>query len=686
MKNWDQVLEAQFHNSPRLMMILEGFNQAIDPNAVIDSWYDNVWNPKTATGYGLDVWGRIVGVNRVIQISTTKFFGFNQQIPGVTTYGYGVFYSGNSSTQNFSLSDEAFRRLIFAKAAVNISNNSITTLNAMLMMLFPTQGRAYVKDYGNMQMSYVFEWEMTPAEQSIAISSGVLPRPSGVAVNYEILPNGVNIWRPLYHVSPPDHWMNDVQRPLEINGRWYGWYLYNPTWPNPPADPQDGLTEWRQISSTDYASWQDDNLISIPRGGTHNPNQGDPWTGTAVIDTNNTAGFGAGAIVVIVTMAGNYAVDTGQKDSNGNEIYKAGQSNFLWYTTDITKPMTYWGEVYPNPYLVAGDAQIDFRDPCVFWDSDRSQWVACQAERFKIGYYTSKDLKNWQYAGYSQGTAINNVGTIECPHMVKMSNGTTTKWVILFGGSIGCTGTYYQIGEFDGKNFTPDHDVTPQRLDAGPDCYASAVWQDSNGNTFTYAWMNNWAWAEKLPTVGYEGNMTLTRQLALDTTGTMILCSPVSAQNEIFSTNVSGTTQNISDNIPYKMPTITSSAYRMDITLQQINNTWPTSVTIGVKEDATATTQIIVNPSAQSVTFRRANSGIRPIPDDLWSRDYTGFVTVTNQVVLSIFVDSSSVEIFGGDGKTALTGLIFPPQGANGISISCSGGAVSVQSLIIRGK
>lgn len=186
MQNWDQTLQAQFANSPRMRMILEGFNQSVDPSAVINAWYENIWNPQTATGYGLDVWGRIVGVNRVVQLSSTEYFGFSQQTPGVTTYGDGIFYSGNSATQNYALSDDAFRRLIFAKALVNISDNSITTLNAMLMALFPGRGRAYVKDGGAMQMTYVFEWDMTGVEQAVALSSGVLPHPSGVAVSYTV--------------------------------------------------------------------------------------------------------------------------------------------------------------------------------------------------------------------------------------------------------------------------------------------------------------------------------------------------------------------------------------------------------------------------------------------------------------------------------------------------------------------
>lgn len=186
MDNMLNTVISQFANSPRLLLALESFNQVVDPTTLIDDWYANVWNPQTATGYGLDVWGRIVGVSRVVKIVPTKYFGFNQQVPGTTTFGLGAFYSGAATTQNYALSDDVYRRLIFAKGLVNISDNSITTINKMLMSLFPTQGRAYVKDNGGMAIEYVFEWDMSAVDQAIAISSGILPRPSGCSVTYTI--------------------------------------------------------------------------------------------------------------------------------------------------------------------------------------------------------------------------------------------------------------------------------------------------------------------------------------------------------------------------------------------------------------------------------------------------------------------------------------------------------------------
>ncbi|MFT8480333.1 DUF2612 domain-containing protein [Gluconobacter oxydans] len=187
MLNVEATIQAQFANSPSLGTIIEGFNQAIDPSALIDDWYENAWNPQTATGWGLDVWGRIVGVSRVLQISTTDYFGFSQGMPGAETFGSGAFYNGGAVTSNYILPDDAFRRLIFAKAAANIWDGTISALNAILMSLFGNEGVCYVEDNQNMTITLVFEFVPSPVDISI-IASGILPRPCGVKMNYIFTP------------------------------------------------------------------------------------------------------------------------------------------------------------------------------------------------------------------------------------------------------------------------------------------------------------------------------------------------------------------------------------------------------------------------------------------------------------------------------------------------------------------
>ena len=174
---------SQWANSPVLLKLIDDFNQYINPSVAIDDWFDAVWNVQTAVGYGLDVWGRIVGIGRVLQVATpTIFLGFAEATSTyATAFGGGPFYSGVQATYNYPLTDDSYRLLVMAKAAANIWDGSIPGLNIILRLLFP--GRiCYVTDGENMTMTYTFEFVLSAVELAI-VNSGVLPKPCGVSVS-----------------------------------------------------------------------------------------------------------------------------------------------------------------------------------------------------------------------------------------------------------------------------------------------------------------------------------------------------------------------------------------------------------------------------------------------------------------------------------------------------------------------
>jgi hypothetical protein len=179
---WNTVI-SQYANSPILTTMIQNFFQCLDQTADIDNFFDTIFNIDTAVGYGLDLWGRILGVSRVLPIESFNYLGFESQAPTVEPFGSGTFYSGALLNNNFSLSDAAFRQLLYAKALANITNGSIPALNLILRTLFPGQGNAYVTDNGNMQMTYTFNFQLSPVAISIVTGSGVLPRPSGVSLS-----------------------------------------------------------------------------------------------------------------------------------------------------------------------------------------------------------------------------------------------------------------------------------------------------------------------------------------------------------------------------------------------------------------------------------------------------------------------------------------------------------------------
>jgi hypothetical protein len=188
MNNFTDTIMSQYSNSPTLRQLIANMNTYIDPSANIDAFYNMVWNVDTAVGYGLDVWGRIVGVGRVLQIATTTFFGM-QGPSGASgqPFDQAPFYNGQALTANYALLDDPYRTLILAKALFNICDGTISAINQILINLFgptglmPVVGNSYCTDGLNMTMTYTFGSNLDPVQTAIVYQSGVLPRPAGVA-------------------------------------------------------------------------------------------------------------------------------------------------------------------------------------------------------------------------------------------------------------------------------------------------------------------------------------------------------------------------------------------------------------------------------------------------------------------------------------------------------------------------
>lgn len=177
-----ETVLSQYANSPILLEFVDNFSAWLDPLFRFDSFFRSVWDIDTAVGHGLDVWGRILGVGRVLQVPAGEYFGFEQQSEA-KTFGFAVFYSGSRATNNATLTDDAYRKLLIAKAALNITDASIPAINRILLDLFDD---GYVRDDGGMSITYVFDQPLSPVETAIVYQSGVLPTPAGVTVSVEV--------------------------------------------------------------------------------------------------------------------------------------------------------------------------------------------------------------------------------------------------------------------------------------------------------------------------------------------------------------------------------------------------------------------------------------------------------------------------------------------------------------------
>lgn len=188
MQNYLQTVINQYGNSPRLLAIIGSFNDAINAQALTDSFFNNLWNIDTAQGYGLDVWGRIVGVGRVLLVPpggpVPEQFSFNE-MADATGDPWDVFYAGPPAAQSYPLTDDAYRTLILVKALSNISDRSIASLNRALTLLFPGRGNAWVSDGLDMTITFHFRFVLTAVEIAILKQSGALPGPTGTRTKFE---------------------------------------------------------------------------------------------------------------------------------------------------------------------------------------------------------------------------------------------------------------------------------------------------------------------------------------------------------------------------------------------------------------------------------------------------------------------------------------------------------------------
>lgn len=490
-----------------------------------------------------------------------------------------------------------------------------------------------------------------------------------LAATSEFLP----LDRPRFHLVPASGWINDPQRPIWINNRWNIWVLYNAGYPT------EGGTAWRHYVSLDLTNWIDCG-VSIPK---YTNQYGDVWTGSTVIDHNNTAGYGAGSLIALMTMP----CDTASGKQN--------QSTALWYSKDDGKTFTFGSIVQPN---FPGN-NATFRDPSVFWHAPSKQWVMSLAESDKLSIYASKDLKNWVY---KSGLIRSDLGIMECPNLFPIllhnenDRPLCTKWVLLCGANGHMTnfttGTHYWVGSFDGNTFTPDI-ASGNWLDGGADFYACTVFPVSDVSqplaaVHAIAWMNNWNYAEQIPTIGYHGQLSVARTLRLKLVGgkPLLMNAPVGGLNRIFNSTVIGTDQTINEQTSYSFPDwANTAACQIDFTLAPKNGKWPIAIFFSMRGGDGYFTQLTLDCSKNNIFFKRDTSGPQPTTDSNWTANRNVPYSFPLQSIrVTVLIDVNSIEVFVNQGEISISSLITAPMSATGLDLSLTGGSVHVSGLTIR--
>ena len=429
-------------------------------------------------------------------------------------------------------------------------------------------------------------------------------------------------YRPIYHHTPAYGWMNDPNGMFYKDGVWHLYFQHNPF-----GSQWENMT-WGHSTSTDLVHWTFEG----------DPVQPDVWgaifSGSAVVDKENTAGFGKDAVVALYTSAAESQIQS------------------MAYSTDNGKTFTkYEG----NPVITSNVP--DFRDPHMFWNEDINKWNMILAAGQHMEIYTSDNLKEWKLESSFGAEYGNHGGVWECPDLMKMKvKGTDKeKWMLICninpGGPFGGSATQYFIGDFDGYKFVCDTkpEVT-KWMDYGKDHYATVTFDNApDGRHVAIAWMSNWQYANLVPTKQYRSCNSIPRDLGLFEYDGDIYCSVLPSPEMTAARK----TKKPGKAITEACELIVNP--KRDVTIITLSNDKGEEVVM--KYDA----------KAKTFSMDRTNSGKMDFSTDFPA--VTEAPTFGKISQLRIFIDKSSIEVFDAEGKMAMTNLVFPNKPYNKVTI-----------------
>ena len=445
-------------------------------------------------------------------------------------------------------------------------------------------------------------------------------------------------FRPVYHHTPAYGWMNDPNGMFYKDGVYHLYFQYNPygsVW---------GNMHWGHSTSTDLMHWKFEGCAIVP----------DAWgaifSGSCVVDHENTAGFGKEAVVAFYTSA---------KSTPWGDI----QMQSMAYSLDNGKTFTkYEG----NPILTSSEK--DFRDPKVFWYAPGKHWVMILAVGQHMEIYSSVNLKEWKKEsefGAMQGA---HGGVWECPDLVEIPvEGTREKkWVLICnlnpGGPFGGSAAQYFVGSFDGKKFVNESPTQTKWMDWGKDNYATVTWNNApDGRCIALGWMSNWQYANNVPTRQYRSANTLARDLTLYREGQELYLksTPSVEVKKARGKKVSIPSFKVSEK--HEMVNLfeeKQGAYEVEIVIQ---NAGASKIAFSLLNDKGEKVSMYYDLNRKQFVMDRSESGKVD-----FSKDFPAVtvapVNVDKELTLRLFVDRSSIEAFGEDGKFVMTNLVFPSQ------------------------
>ncbi len=469
-------------------------------------------------------------------------------------------------------------------------------------------------------------------------------------------------YRPLFHHTPEYGWMNDPNGMFYKDGVWHLYYQYNPygsKWQN---------MTWGHSTSTDLVHWKHEPEAIRPNG------LGSVFSGSCVVDTANTAGFGKDAVIALYTSAG------------------TSQMQSLASSTDGGKTFT----VYPaNPVLTL---ESEARDPNMFWNEDTREWnlVLAHALDHEMLFFTSPDLKTWTLqSAFGKGEGCQD-GVWECPDLFELpvEGSDEKKWVLVCninpGGPFGGSAIQYFVGDWNGKTFVADTDesgkIPTKWLDYGKDNYALVSWSGAPDNRRTaIGWMSNWQYAAEVPTMQYRSANTLPREISLfrADNGQVYAASTPSPELLALRDRLVVNKSNVSlrkNANTFHLPAANDGICEI---LAELDAASADSVTITLSNRLGEKVTMTYKRAGHTISFDRHLSGKVDFSESFPAVTVAPTFEANGKLSLRIFIDRSSIECFGNDGRSVMTNLVFPSEPYSNISFAAAGGKAKLRNLKI---
>lgn len=496
--------------------------------------------------------------------------------------------------------------------------------------------------------------------------------------------SNTDYYRPEYHHTPLYGWMNDANGLVYKDGEYHLYFQYN------PYGSKWGNMHWGHSVSKDLVHWQHlDPAIA-------RDTLGHIFSGSTVIDKNNSAGYGKDAMIAFYTSASD----------------EHGQIQCMAYSNDNGRTYTKYEN---NPILTPFDGLKDFRDPKVFWYEPAQKWYMIVSADKNMRFYSSTDLKQWEYLSqFGEGYGV-QPNQFECPDFIQLpvdGNKDNMKWVMIVNINPGCpfggSATEYFIGDFDGKEFKCDTDKSVTKwLDFGKDHYATVCFSNTGDRIIAVPWMSNWQYANVTPIRQYRGANALPRELSLYTkNGEIYMAANVVKETEalrkstrnIESLSVEGETvidsitDGLNSGVELEMDIVPGKAQTVGFDIMNAKGE-KTKIYLDMKSgravmDRTESGLIAfgekAEPHFKENHDRRKTESINYINDFALGTWAPLSLCEGKSYHLNVFVDKCSVELFVDGGRIAMTNLVFPTEVYNSLRFYTEGGKAEVKNLSIH--